>query len=226
MLAFHAETLWHRSHYEFSPLVPLAAVFLAVPACQRLGPLVPGSPRWVALLVGVSWSLLATTILCSPHGWGPWPRWRCWEPSRTGSGAARLLRALLPAWALLGLVIPPPFGLDLKLVTLLQTVTGRAGSLALDTLGVFHVMEGNVVCVPGREFMVEEACSGIHSLYVVLASTFFFVLWARRTLPSAVLLILAGFAWVMLANITRVVTVAYLGTRWGIDVGDGWRHQA
>ena len=40
------------------------------------------------------------------------------------------------------------------------------------------------------------------------------------------LLIGAGFAWVMLGNIARVVTVTYLGTRWGIDVGQGWRHEA
>ena len=123
------------------------------------------------------------------------------------------------------MIIPPPFGLDWKLITLLQTVTGRAASHVLDLLGVLHVMEGNIVHVPGRELLVEEACSGIHSLYVVLASTLFFVLWARRPLFSALILILAGFAWVMLGNIARVVTVAYLGTRWGIDVGEGWRHE-
>ena len=124
------------------------------------------------------------------------------------------------------MIIPPPFGLDWKLITVLQTVTGRAGSHVLDMLGVLHVMEGNVVRVPGREFMVEEACSGIHSLYVVLASSLFFVLWARRPLWQCRAPDLAGFAWVMLGNIARVVTVAYLGTRWGIDVGEGWRHEA
>ncbi len=226
LLVIHARNLWHRSHYQFFPIVPLGAAVLALAACRRLGPIVPGSRRRVALLIVVSWTLLAIAILFFSPSLGGVATLAMLGAGAYGIGGGRLLRPLIPAWTFLGLIIPPPFGLDWKLVTLLQSITAHAGSLVLDTLGVLHVMEGHVVRVPGREFMVEEACSGIHSLYVVLASTLFFVLWARRPLARAVLLILSGFAWVMLGNIARVVTVTYVGTRWGIDVGEGWRHEA
>jgi exosortase len=141
-----------------------------------------------------------------------------------GIGGRRGLRALLPAWVLLWLTVPPPFRLDDLLVRSLQTLTTAWSSAVLDLLGVFHVMEGNVVEVGGRRLLVEEACAGITSLLSVLACTLFFVLLLRRPPLRASLLILAAVAWVLVANTARVVAVAWLSARWGVNVADGWRH--
>src|SRR5436853_413288 len=84
---------------------------------------------------------------------------------------------LAPAWFFLWLLIPPPLNLDQRLVTRLQTFTARQSSRLLDQLGVLHVMQGNVVVIPHKHLLVEEACSGINSLFSMLACTLFFVLW-------------------------------------------------
>ena len=139
-------------------------------------------------------------------------------------GGRPLLRSLMPAWAFLGLAVGLPLNVDQELISRLQAMTSRIGSLALDTLGIFHVMEGNVVRVSGREFGVEEACSGIYSLFSIIFCTLFFVFWARRPPVRAIVTMVAAACWVLAGNIVRVVAVVYLETRWGVDVSSGWRH--
>jgi len=223
-VALQAQTLWRRPHYQFFPLVPLGAALLASGECRRLGPLRPGSRRGVALLVIASWMLLAlASFLFSP--WlGSVAALAMLAAVITAIGGGPLLRCLLPAWIFLGLAVGLPLNFDQALISRLQAVTSRIGSLALDALGVFHVMEGNVVRVSGRDFGVEEACSGIYSLFSVLFCILFFVLWARRPPIGAILTMVAGASWVLAGNIVRVVAVVYLETRWGVDVGRGWRH--
>jgi exosortase len=223
-VALQAQMLWRRPHYQFFPLVPLGAALLASGNCRRLGPLRPGSRRGVALLVIASWMLLAlASFLISP--WlASVAALAMLATAITAIGGGPLLRCLLPAWTFLGLAVGLPLNFDQELISRLQAVTSRIGSLALDALGVFHVMEGNVVRVSGRDFGVEEACSGIYSLFSVLFCTLFFVLWARRPPIGAILTMVAGAFWVLAGNIVRVVAVVYLETRWGFDVGRGWRH--
>jgi exosortase/archaeosortase family protein len=91
---------------------------------------------------------------------------------------------------------------------------------------VYHVTEGNVIKIGSRRLLVEEACSGIHSLFAVLGGTLFFVLWTRRAWPRALFLVAAAFLWVLLGNVTRVVIVTIAQYRWGIDISHGWSHDA
>ena len=67
----------------------------------------------------------------------------------------------LPAWLLLLLVVPPPLKIDYRLITWLQSFTSDSSSLVLEALGVNHMMQGNLLELPGRLLMVEQACSGI-----------------------------------------------------------------
>jgi exosortase/archaeosortase family protein len=96
----------------------------------------------------------------------------------------------------------------------------------LDLLGVYHVMAGNVVEVGGRRLLVEEACSGVNSLFSALACTLFFAMLVRRPLVHTALLLASAVGWVLAANALRVAAVAYVAVRWGADLSDGWRHQA
>ena len=127
---------------------------------------------------------------------------------------------------LLGLIIPPPFELDRQLILALQSLTVRWASAVLDFFGVYHVMAGNVVEIGGRRLLVEEACSGVNSLFSLLACTLFFVFLVRRPLVHALFLLMATVGWVLVANVARVVTVAYGTIHWSVDLAEGWRHEA
>src|SRR5262249_1081986 len=72
-----------------------------------------------------------------------------------------------------------------------------------------------------KRLMVEEACSGINSLFAMLACALFFVIWARRPVVRGTLLVLAAVGWVLLANIARVVIIAVAHTRFGWDLVAG-----
>jgi len=141
-------------------------------------------------------------------------------------GGGALVRQLLPVWAVLWLLVPLPLGLDSKLIAALQPLVTNASSRVLDLLEVWHVPTGNILAVESRRILVEEACSGIQSLYSLITCISLYVLWARRPLVPAVLLLIAAVIASVLANIARVVATAYLTVVGGINVEDGWRHEA
>ncbi|MFO0951114.1 MAG: exosortase U [Isosphaeraceae bacterium] len=141
-------------------------------------------------------------------------------------GGRRLVAATVPAVALLCLAVPPPRHLDAELVSRLQALVSRCSSGFLDAFRIFHMMEGNVVELPGNRLLVDQACSGIYSLFTLLLGTFFFALWVRASVPRTVFLLGAAVVWVLLGNMTRIVSIVLLHVRWNIDASKGWKHEA
>ena len=225
VLVLHASSLWSRPHYQFFPLLIPGAVALVMQSCRRLGSLQPGGSRqafWIAALgwvlftlsvVFLSTTLSAVSALVTLHAAifaiGGWP----------------LVRATLPAYAFLWLAVPPPRHLDAELVSRLQALVSRCSSAVLDAAHVFHVMEGNVVDVGGQRLLVDQACSGIYSLFTLLLGTSFFALLVRASFLRTAFLLTAAVAWVLLGNIARIVSIVLLSTRWGIDATTGWKHE-
>jgi exosortase len=226
LLAAHARQLWLRPHYQFAPLLLVGAAVLAWLGLRRPVPLAPGSAWLRRLLAALGWAALTAAVLLNSSWLGAASAMVLLAAVVYAIGGGALCRRLFPAWLFLWLAVPPPFEYDRALILGLQTLTARWSSAMLDALGVFHVMAGHVVEVGGQRLLVEQACGGINSLLAVLACTLFFVLFARRPPVRAVLLVAAAAAWVLAANVARVVGVAYLYTRWGLDLASGWRHDA
>ncbi len=226
LLALLARITWERSHYRFFPLVPIGAGWLAVRAGRRLGPLAPGPGRPVAWLLGGCWALLACACLTGSSWLGGVATLGATAAVIYAVGGGALLRPLLPAWGLLLLAIPPPLELDQQVIGTLQTAVSRVSSSVLDLMGVFHLRQGNVIRLADRPLLIEEACSGIHSLFAVLAGMAFLAIWCQRSLARGLALLAAAVTWVILGNILRIVTVVLLAARWQIDVASGWSHEA
>lgn len=224
LVGLYSRRLWELEHYQFAPLLVIAVIALIVarwwtlPRDARRTVLVPATPASVSLVL-----LTIATWLCSPwlatvslvvtlglllrHFSGP--RWR----------------TFLPVWALLVLLIRPPLNLDVQLIQRLQTETSRFASSVLEGLGVAHLMEGNVLMVPGREFMVEEACSGIHSVFALLTAAALYAVWARLPLIRAVPLILSAVVWACLTNLLRVIAIVFADAHFQIDLTSGTAHE-
>jgi exosortase len=226
LLAAHASLLWQRPHYQHFPIVPLGVAWLAMRRLPAGTDFEPGTRRGRQLFLGGAWSLLAMAVL----GWSPWMGMVAALALLLALcyclGGGQLVRQLLPAWAVLWLMVPLPLGLDARLVAALQPLVTRASSRVLDLLEVWHIPSGNILVVEGRHILVEEACSGIQSLFSLVTCASLYVLWARRPLvPSSLLLVAAVFASI-LANVSRVVASAYLTVVWNVNVEEGWRHEA
>lgn len=226
LVSTHLFQLWARPHYQFFPIVLVGAGILAYMRFPPVASLRPGSAAASWGLFGFAWLLLAMGELLHSSYLGAVAALFLLLAALWSLGGSTLFRDLLPAWLFLWLLIPPPFGLDNALVLMLQRLTTRWSSALLDQFGVFHVIAGNVVEVGNRRFFVAEACAGINSLYSVLTCAIFYVFFTRTAPIRAALLIASAIAWVLLANVLRVFLVAYLAKRHGIDLAEGWRHEA
>jgi exosortase len=226
LLVLHARQIWMRPQYQFFPLALIGAAVLAYLRLRGLGPLTPPPARraWPPLLA--AWVLLAAAELLYSSWLGAAAAMAASAAMLYAIGGRRLCRAALPAWLLLWLTVPPPFELDRQLILWLQSLTARWASALLDVIGLSHVMAGNVVELGGRRLLVEEACSGVNSLFSALACTLFYIFLVRRPPVRAVLLLAAAAGWVLAANVVRVAGVAYFAARWGIDLTDAQRHEA
>ena len=168
--------------------------------------IIGGSLLWVRSAAGAAALFILAAIVWRIGGW-------------------TLLKMLLPIGVLLAVMIPPPGRQDQLLTLKLQQIAVAASSRLLDRLHVPHVRGGNVLEIPGRRLLVEQACSGINSLMSVLAFVLVWGVWQRRRawrifflLPVAAIFVIAG-------NVARITLEAWLKVRWKIDVLEGTAHQ-
>ncbi len=221
----HLQQLWSRPHYQFFPLVLLASASIMIMRARSNNVAWHRVTRWSVLLS--RGFLLASTVLLtlaflrlSPLGA---------YVSCLLTLAAMILRLGLPAWgpwSLLLLLIRVPYGQDVALIQWMQRVTTQLSSTALDTIHVEHIAEGNILTFPGRSLFVEEACSGVVSMLAIVACAGILAVWWKRSLLHGVTLIATGLFWAGAMNVVRVVMIAIALDRYGIDLTEGWRHEA
>ncbi len=133
------------------------------------------------------------------------------------------VRSFFAGWAFCWMALPLPGNLDVRLINHLREFTTSWSSSLLDYLGVLHRVNGNVIDIPGISLFIADACTGIHSLFVLITAAFFWGLWQRRTVPHTILLLLGTVSVVLIENVARVTLVTYLcesDTRYS----EGWRH--
>ncbi|MFO0953612.1 MAG: exosortase U [Isosphaeraceae bacterium] len=193
---------------------------------RNLGRLEPGDRRLSLLFMAAVWGLLACSVLLVTSWLGAVSAMLAILAGAYALGGRRLVWAVLPAWVMLGLAVPPPFHLDTTLVGKLQAVVSRRSGDLLDVLRITHVMEGNVIDLGSRPLLVDQACSGIYSLFTLGAATVFYMLWVKASWPRAALVLASALFWVIAGNILRVVTIAVLAARYNIDATSGMKHTA
>ena len=225
LLAVIARRLWDTTYYQHAPFVFAAAAFLAWrrtrgrPPAGRRPSLVTSVSLWAftlpvcaaGVLLDTPWGALVGAlfgVLAAVHTIG--------GPSLTGR--------VLPCWALCWLVVPLPFGFDQRLVVGLQALATRSASAGLDLIGYRHLVAGTTVEMPGKSYFVEEACSGINSLYAAMACVAIYLVWNDRGLFRALAILAAAVVWVLAANVVRVAAVVVLVHRFDLPVAEGLGH--
>ncbi|NNJ26273.1 exosortase U [Alienimonas chondri] len=141
-------------------------------------------------------------------------------------GGGTAVRPIVPAWVAIWTTLPPPFQWDERLVLRLQRVAADLASTALDLLGRRHLPSGVTVELPGRSYFVEEACSGVNSLYALVAVTALGLAWARRSWPRWLILLPVAVLWAVAANAVRVTAAVELSAGYGWPVAEGIGHEA
>lgn len=230
-LAAHLPVLWNYAwslyslpHYGYILSLPIFAAVLAYSRVRHLGELSPGNV-WIAAVwfFPALFLLAASSVFDSPWLGGVSSIWVLIALGYAVGGAP-LVKALLPAWAMLCLAIRLPFLLDERLVQKLQTIAGERASSLLHYFGQPHILDGNVVETPVKRYLVEEACSGVQSLFAITTCTIFYILWSRMAWWRAILILGVSWFWVWTANVARIVLVTYLNSTFGWKVDEGALH--
>lgn len=217
-------SLWIRPHLQFFPFAWLAFGYIVVVrndvitsnlSVRRLASLCVATLSFLlsveAALISSPWlAYVAAVILIT-----------AWMLLRLGQTKWLTVLAIS---SILWITVPLPVGYDEKLIEMLQSKSSLAASLVLDCLGVLHVRDGNVLDLTGKQLFVAEACSGIDSLYALMAICLSVVIWFRQPWVVGILSLCLVPVWASCSNLLRLVTIA-VGIDWfKIDLSSGTPH--
>ena len=230
LLVLHFSYLWNLEHYQYFPIV-IGAIAILIRTRWIASPRTCLQPvgsiynRLFFFSATASLFLLAIAVIYySP--------WLAAIAAVFTAGAAlvklqqfRQIRNVVGVWFLHWLLIPLPFRYDQDAILFLQKVSTKFSSLILDLAGHAHTTEGNILSVPGRDFFIDEACSGIMSLMTMVAASAVVAVWRNRPVLHCVLLITSAIFWAVFMNILRILLIAHFHLQLKIDLSAGWQHE-
>jgi exosortase len=219
-LAPYVASLWQAPHYRFFPIaISLAVWLLSTRSVRRRHPLdLPLSVILPSLAILFLSALLAIPLFAAIS--------LVWLAVWYAILARTPTSLSLWQTGLLFLVcLRPPGRIDYALITTLQTQTTQFASLLLESCGLYHFRQGNVLQFPNRGYFVEEACSGVQGLFALLFVAAAIAAIRHRPLLWSILLLASTYLWAGLMNILRVFAVAYADQTRGIDLSTGWQHE-
>jgi exosortase len=223
--AVHARNLWRQPQFQIFPLLYVVLGILLYREVQFIG--VP--TKWRAFL-GKSLIFLSAAVflvavlLYSPH-FGQ-TAGVLWFLGGLITYANNLpVRRIVSFGALLSLTLIP-YSVSLQISQLLQNATAYGSCGVLETIGVPHIREGNLIEVPGRLLFVDEACSGIQSLFAALSVVAMLIVTQRFAFFVTAFSLSSVPVWAVIGNLVRIVTIAFTQTKWRLDLSHGWAHMA
>lgn len=137
-----------------------------------------------------------------------------------------LVRVLWFPIAYLIFAIPFPGGVTDMIGFPLQLWASGATATLLHTVGIEVTRNGVNMSLPGFEFQVAEACSGMSSLVALVGVTAVFAY--ITSLPNKLkwLLFFLAVPVALAANVVRITTIALVGYQWGqhaaMDIYHDW----
>ncbi len=224
LLSVQVSHLWSRQHLQFFPLSWLAFVMFAVTRGE-----LRFSESLFRLIFGLLLMLFAIPLMVMSNiTFSPWFAHLAaitivlgWMIRRCGTVAWTTVLA----WTTLLLVtLPLPLNLDDKLIQELQLVSSKSASRLLDMWGTNHLLLGNVVEVQKGKLFVDQACSGVDSLYALMCATLVIVIYRKLSFVNAMAILCSVPFWAWFGNVLRLFILTSLYDSSGIDLVKGWQH--
>ncbi len=219
--------MWSRAHYQFFPLIFAGFgwfILQRIPEVKWLA--VPAFSVRVALYSVTSLFLCVVAVKTSSHWIGLISCIASLWTTVWLFGGRQGAETFRGPFFFLALLVPLPLNLDLKLVNELQRVAAWLASGGLDFLGLRHAVSGVAIRTAEKGYMVEEACSGVHSLFSAVSALVFWGIFCRYSLVRLFILATQAVFWVLVVNAIRVFLIVYVDSRWQIALDSGWRHDA
>lgn len=215
--------LWSLEHYQFFPFA------IGIFFWQLLSRRQPEATQWrwgsKLLVVGDLICLAGAVALPTPSPWlattGMILLLTAWALASREEGYRQSLGtlALLPL-----MTLRLPGLMDVDLVHWLQRVTTSVSSGALHLMGMLHYREGNILKFPEKSFLVEEACSGVNSVFTILFVAALVICLRQRALIHGLCLLFLGFLFAGGMNVVRILTIALAWEKHKVDLSTGTAH--
>lgn len=221
MVALYYRSLWNQTHYQFFPFAIGAFIWLF--ATRKSSD--PTKWGWPSRL------LIGFDLVCIAAGAWLFSPWLfavglfalltalCWASRDAGYRRRLVYLASLP---LLTLRLPMQY--DEQVIHGLQRITTDVASRTLHRAGFLHYREGNVLQFPGKSFLVEEACSGVQSVFTILFIAALVICLKRRSMVHGALLLAVGVIVAGIMNSIRVISIAVAWSSYNTDWSTGLSH--
>ncbi len=233
LAVLHLRSLWLQEQYQYFPFVIAAVGYFLWSRWQEAPAISPNAGSWATrrwrslplwIVAAAVLTLVGSILVVSP--------WLAFVSLNIGLAAVfamlgrqRAIPYLWGIWLLLWLLVPLPLGVDARLVRFLQQLSSQLSSAILELLGIMHLMSGNVLQLPTKEFFVDEACSGIISVMSMIACAAIYAVWKNRSFAHLVGLVLMGVTWALVLNVLRICLIAAIYHFFDIDLSSGTIHE-
>ncbi len=223
LLVVHFSWMLKREHFHYLPALLIATVVLI---WQRWNGMIT-TPFSSMTKLATVWALLLVYLLGILIS-SPWIIAFGWTVSiilAFASMGGKAEANLVQLWPLALMILPMPMNLDASLTTWLQLRSSMLSSHILDLIDIPHLLLGNVIELSEGTIFVEQACSGVQSVYTLIFCAALLVVWGRRTIFLIPFYVATAVFWALALNVLRIVLVGwakfYLHSDWSI----GWEHE-
>jgi exosortase len=232
LLLTYFYSLWQIEQYGFFVVLLLSIGAMFYARWDRVLRLPSNKTSKSLLAIGIA------IILAASFLWSPWLGYLGFllsfssfaltqheKPEKEGHepiSAGTLFYLSIAPW----LCLRPPLSLDQKLTLYLQHLTARLSSYVLDLLAIPHHITGVVFDLTGGKLFVEEACSGVQSLFALLCIALLFLALNRRPILLAPFYVAAAIFSAGLLNLVRVTSIAVAQEWYSTDLTKGISHDA
>lgn len=224
LLVLEGRNLWQQEHLQFYPLAWSAAVYFlwthigwsqqptrlrravaiataSAGAVVGLGAAWYFSP-WLAHLSAILWFAFLAFLQCARAPMG----------------------SILAMVGLLAITLPLPFNLDNELILWLQQLSTWATAALMDGLGIPYSRQGTILQLEDKRLFVEEACSGVTSMYSLAAIALGVSLLQQSSGKVTLLSLLTIPLWSGLGNFLRLATIVVAWHYFQTDLTHGIWH--
>lgn len=139
----------------------------------------------------------------------------------TGWQGFRVIR--IPILFLVFMIPLPVFFLSIISLQL-QLLSSQIGGAIIKLMGLSVVVEGNIIDLGNMKLQVADACSGLHSLFPLMAMGFIAAYFFKGVFWKRTIIFLSAIPIAILANSFRIGLTAIMVKYWGESILDGFIH--
>jgi len=122
-------------------------------------------------------------------------------------------------------MIPIPYVIYYAITFPMQLFASKVSTIFLQTIGLPLIRQGNILHIPGYSMEVAEACSGIRSLFSLLALGALFAYFTQSNKIKALALFLSTIPIAIAGNVFRISLTALCAHTISIKFAEGILHE-